>query len=93
MSALAKSAWASSPGGAAGPEGSYEWKPMLSYEKGACHTAPNKAAQWYPQVDRWPELRREIDDRNAMKILYLHGHANNVEIGHKQIEGMLSGML
>ena len=71
----------------------YEWKPMLSYEKGACHTAPDKAAQWYPQLDRHPDLKREIDERLPMRILYLHGHANNLEIGNKQVEAMKSCMV
>jgi predicted esterase/desulfoferrodoxin (superoxide reductase-like protein) len=73
-------------------EETYNWEAMLAYEKGAAHTAPEKAAQWYPQFDRNPQIRREIDTRQAMKILYLHGHANTVKIGEKQVEAMKSYM-
>ena len=68
--------------------GKYEWRAMLSYEKGACHTAPNVACQWYPQLDRHPELRRKEEGRKQLRILYLHGHSNNKEIGVRQVEAM-----
>ena len=69
-------------------DGSYEWEAVMSHEKGACHTAPEKASQWYPQVDRHPELRRLINDRPPLKILYLHGHANNKEIAMRQLDAL-----
>jgi len=68
--------------------GKFEWRAMLSYEKGACHTAPNVPCQWYPQLDRHPELRRPEAGRKQLKILYLHGHSNNKEIGLRQVEAV-----
>ena len=64
----------------------YEWEAMMAHEKGACGTAPLKAAQWYPQLDRHPELRADHDGRLPLKVLYLHGHANNEIIARKQME-------
>ena len=70
----------------------YEWKAALAHEKGACHTAPERAQQWYPQLDRHPELRRHVVDHPPRKILYLHGHANNLDIAQRQIEGLRTYM-
>ena len=68
--------------------GKFQWQAMLSYEKGAAHTAPEVASQWYPQVERHPELLRPEAGRKQLKILYLHGHANNLEIAYRQTEAL-----
>ena len=55
----------------------------MAHEKGAC-APPLKAAQWYPQLDRHPELRAD-HGRLPLKVI-LHGHANNEIIARKQME-------
>lgn len=68
----------------------YDWEVFLNHETGACATAPKRADQYFPQCHKHPELLWESQRRVNLKILYLHGHANNQEIGRRQVDAMQS---
>ena len=66
----------------------YDWEVFLNHETGACATAPKRADQYFPQCHKHPELLWESQRRVNLKILYLHGHANNHSIATKQLDAM-----